>query len=574
MNESHGLFDQLSNRVDDLERRVRALEHPEGLKAPATQSHRKGTAHATPKEGLQTGTFFSVLGRAMLGVAGAYALRAVTTTGAAPGLLVSAIAVVYAFGWLIWALRTSQTLARYVYAGTSALILAPMLWEVTLHFHVVTPIAAAGILAGYVTLATVAEARDGKTRTAWIVQGTAVAIAASLAFATHHVLPFLLTLLIAVFVSEYIRVLDYSEPAWPLMALVTDVVIWGTIFIYAGPQSARGDYPDLPMISLVMPGCLLFLINGTGFAVRARLKQSRVSIFEAIQMPIAFLLAIASVLFFVPAHAQMVAGVTCLVLAGAIYPATFLWLHGLVDQRNYRVFGTWSAALLIAGALWSLPRGAAAMLLATAACAAYAGGARFKSRMLELHGAVFLCAGVAVSEMPRYVFGALASSLPGRPAMSVVVLTTAATLAFVEDRDLGDGPGLRRALQFIPAFVSVCGASALLAHGMLALFSFASMPEAHHVAFVRTLTISLVSMSLAFAGSRWGWLAMTRLAYVALVFVAAKLLFEDMQHGHMAFIAGSIFLFAITLIAVPRLVRWGTNARHAHSPGVAAPGRV
>ena len=48
---------------------------------------------------------------------------------------------------------------------------------------------------------------------------------------------------------------------------------------------------------------------------------------------------------------------------------------------------------------------------------------------------------------------------------------------------------------------------------------------------------------------------MTRLAYVALAFIAAKLIFEDLRHGHMEFIAGSIFFSRITLIAVPSLVR-------------------
>ncbi|HLJ77076.1 MAG TPA: hypothetical protein VKT75_06670, partial [Acidobacteriaceae bacterium] len=45
------------------------------------------------------------------------------------------------------------------------------------------------------------------------------------------------------------------------------------------------------------------------------------------------------------------------------------------------------------------------------------------------------------------------------------------------------------------------------------------------------------------------------LAWVALVFVAFKLLFEDLRHGHLGFTAASIFLFAITLLLVPRLVR-------------------
>jgi predicted tellurium resistance membrane protein TerC len=83
----------------------------------------------------------------------------------------------------------------------------------------------------------------------------------------------------------------------------------------------------------------------------------------------------------------------------------------------------------------------------------------------------------------------------------------------------------------------------------------------------------MLSLFLAFAGSRWGRVTMTRLAYGALAFVAAKLIFEDLRHGHMEFIAGSIFLFAITLIAVPRLVRMGAQSRAALHHGMQVAGR-
>ena len=508
----------------------------------------------------------------MLGVAGAYVLRALTASGTAPPLLVSSIAVIYACGWLVWALRTPRSLSRYVYAGTSAIILAPMLWEVTLHFNVLKPVMAAGVLAGFATLATVLDSRESDGRPAWIVQGTAVIVAAALAFATHHILPFVFALLIAFFVVEYARIRTFPEPVWPLMALVADAAIWAMIFIYSGPQGARGDYPSLPPMALVTPACLLFAINGTSVAVRSFVHELRTGVFETVQLLISFLLAIASVLSFAPSHGQLTVGVTCLVLAAAIYLATFFRLQRLSDPRNFRVFGMLGATLLIAGAIWSLPHDAAAMLLATAACIAYFLGGRKDSRMLELHGALFLCTAVAISEMPRYVFGALASSIPLRPAMSAVVLSIAAAVAFIEDRESPEGPTTRKALQFIPALIVACGVSALLAHGVLALFSLASMTEAHHIAFLRTLTVSLVSLCLAFAGSRWGLAAMTKLAYVALAFVAAKLFFEDLRHGNMAFIAASIFLFAISLIAVPRLVRWGAKSRAAHSPKMATQG--
>jgi hypothetical protein len=399
-------------------------------------------------------------------------------------------------------------------------------------------------------------------------------MAASLGLATHHLLPFVTTLLIAVVVTEFARIRGFADPAWTLIALVTDLAIWGMIFIYSGPQSARGNYVDLPAMSLAVPGCLLLAINGTSVAVRVWLHRSRIGICETVQLLVAFLLAIASVLLFAPIHGEIAVGLTCLVLAAVIYPSTFIRLEHFADRRNFRVFAMWSAALLVAGALWSFPRGPASMMLAVAGCVAYFIAARIKSIMVEFHGAIFLCTAVAASGMPQYVFAALAGAPPGRPAASLFVLSTAAALAFVVNRESGEAPGMRKVLQFVPALIAAAGVSAFLAHGMLILSALVIVPEAYHVAFLRTLTVSFLSLCLAFAGSRWGLKAMTTLAYVALAFVAAKLLFEDLRHGHMVFIAGSIFLFAITLIAVPRLVRWGARLHTPSDAELIAAGRA
>ncbi|MGB9407947.1 MAG: hypothetical protein WCA89_10440, partial [Terracidiphilus sp.] len=80
---------------------------------------------------------------------------------------------------------------------------------------------------------------------------------------------------------------------------------------------------------------------------------------------------------------------------------------------------------------------------------------------------------------------------------------------------------------------------------------------AHPIAFIRTLALCALALALAFAGSRWRRIELTRIAYATLALVAAKLLFEDLRQGRLEFIAASIFLFAITLIAVPRLARMG-----------------
>jgi hypothetical protein len=112
-------------------------------------------------------------------------------------------------------------------------------------------------------------------------------------------------------------------------------------------------------------------------------------------------------------------------------------------------------------------------------------------------------------------------------------------------------------LHLAPALLAVCAIAALTAHGTLWMLSRGVNVAAFHVAFIRTLILCAIALALAFAGSRWRRLELKRIAYAALALVAAKLVFEDLRHGHMVFIAASIFLFALTLIGVPRLARAG-----------------
>ena len=102
-----------------------------------------------PAPAAQSGSMFPVLGRAMLGIAGAYVLRAVAETSSLPRLAVACAGIAYAFLWLAWAARVRGGPLRFtssIYAGTSALILAPMLWELTLRFKVLPAAIAAGVV--------------------------------------------------------------------------------------------------------------------------------------------------------------------------------------------------------------------------------------------------------------------------------------------------------------------------------------------------------------------------------------------------------------------------------------------
>jgi hypothetical protein len=122
-------LDELHARVEELERRLSALEHlpqrqsphPESAAAPAFAS--AGPVEAASGESQQN--LFPIVGRAVLGIAGAYLLRAAAEAGILASWLAVTLALAYAAAWLVWAAwPEGQTLlARHSYAITAALIL-------------------------------------------------------------------------------------------------------------------------------------------------------------------------------------------------------------------------------------------------------------------------------------------------------------------------------------------------------------------------------------------------------------------------------------------------------------------
>ena len=152
-------LNRLAARLDTLERRVEALEHPSAasIAAPSLAAAPSQTAEIVDTLPIAVaGGAFQVLGRAMLGIAGAYLLRAVAESTSLPKLGVAAIAIAYAMFWLVTATRApvGAWFASATYACTSALILAPMLWELTLRFNVLPAAATAGVLGAFLCAAT------------------------------------------------------------------------------------------------------------------------------------------------------------------------------------------------------------------------------------------------------------------------------------------------------------------------------------------------------------------------------------------------------------------------------------
>lgn len=247
-------------------------------------------------------------------------------------------------------------------------------------------------------------------------------------------------------------------------------------------------------------------------------------------------------------------------MSAAGYTAVFALFRSLPDRRNRAVFGAWSAALLVAGLLLSLPPLWIVLCLCVAALAATAAGALLSSLGLELHGLAFLVSAAAASGLLRYDLRALTGIIPGAPSFAITLVSLFALFCYAAARSRPQQPRSQQTLHVVFAAIAAGAVMALLVQGLVTALALGVRPEAHHLAFLRTFALCFGALALAFAGARWRRLELSRVAYTVLVLAAIKLIAEDLRHGHFEYVAGSIFLFALTLIAVPLAARSGRQA--------------
>lgn len=564
MNDLPETLEQLAARVNVLEQRVHALEQSSTAMAQPAELPAASAAfgHAPDlPSGEQVSSAFLLLGKSMLGIAGAYLLRALAESNLLPRLLIAAVAIAYAIGWLVAASRASAKtrFAPALFACTSALILAPMLWELTMRFHVLTGTASASVLAVFVAAATALTWRKDHAPDFIVAYSAAAITALALAVVTHEMMAFLVLLLAMLALCEYRFLRHGKQGVWMVLAAVNDCAVWILIVIYHTPANTRSDHPELGAVALAAPASLLFLITAASVVYRAARMRRRITAFETAQSVIAFLLWVLTCLYLVPHFSTRLVGVVCLLFAAACYAAAYGLFRGAPDLRNFHVFALWSAGLLLTGAFLTLPAPWAIACLALAAVVSAALAVRVCCTTLECHGIVYLGGAALACGLLEYSFRALAGTMPQTVAWSVFLVCGCAILSYALGREAFGERWQLQLLHLIPALLAVSALAALTAQGALWLLARGITPAASHVAFIRTLIMCAMALGLAFAGSHWRRLELRRLAYAGLALIAAKLIYEDLRHGHMGFIAGSIFLFALTLIGVPRLARAGAT---------------
>lgn len=548
----------LEQRLEKMESRVDALEHPLAARWPHTSPPPESAfvAAVVALEAPPAGSLFPVLGKALLGIAGAYVLRAIEETSTLPRPLVAAAGIAYAFLWLIWAARVrgGPRFTSSIYAGTSALILAPMLWELTLRFNVLPAMGAAAVLCGFALAAFGLTWKHDVRPAVRVASMAAAALALALAVASHVFLPFVVVLLLLGAVFEFAPGCDRVPEVGALIALAADAAIWILIYVYFAGQTAHEGYPALSRFALLAPGIAVFVLYAASVGVKTVLRAQPIAIFATVQTILAFLLAAVSLADFSQPAGLAILGIACLVLSAACYTAVFTVFARASHPRNATVFTAWAALLLLAGSFLCLPTLISILLLGAAALAAVGLSKRERGAIFEFYAMGFLLAAAAASGLFNFLVNALVGT-PGVPAVSVWPIAACAVLCYALAQPRETERWIAQTLHLGFAALAAGSVAALFVDGLMALTALGVTLGAHHLALIRTVTLCVAALLLVSGGARWRRRELTRLGYAALALVAIKLVTEDLRHGHLAYIAASIFLVAFTLIAAPRVAR-------------------
>jgi hypothetical protein len=560
-------LERLNERVRELERRVSALEGRSETSTPAASApvgyslqrpRPPATWRGFPPAEVPGGAI-PVLGKAVLGIAGAYLLRAIAESGAIPKLPVLIVAIIYAGLWMVRAIRThaANRFASITYAITSALILSPLLWESTVRFQVLAPAFTAFVLAAFVVLALAASWKRNLQLIPWIATLSAVTTALALIIATHELVSLTAALLAMALATEAAACLNHRLSLRAVPAIAADFAVWLLVYILTSSEGIPEGYHGFSPATLATLSLGLLAIYGGSIAIRAFALRRQISAFEIGQGIAAFALAFFGVMRAIQSSAAPALGVLALLLAVVCYWGALSRFTDESFARNRRVSATYAAALTLAGSHLLLSSSFRVPFLSMAAIATAFVYSRTAKLSLGMHASFYLAAAAAASSLPGWVAGALAGTVPAAPDLGAWILITSAALCYLfGSRTTASSPedrSSRRLLWVLPASLVgfTVAALAVVAIVRLAPSRFELPPS--RLSVVRTILNCALALALAFLGSRWNRLELGWVAYAAVAFGTLKLLFEDLRFGNAASLVVSLLFYGLILILLPRL---------------------
>lgn len=579
-------LEQLSQQLRDLEHRVASLERLSEKPSPAEPEWGDialpGIAQPSPRPPAawrgfplaeMPGGAVPVLGKAVLGVAGAYLLRAIAESGSLPKLPVLIVAILYAALWMVWAVRvhSAHRFAGITYSITSALILSPLLWESTVRFQVLPPAFSAVVLVAFMVLALALAWKGDLQVIPWVATLATVITAVALIIATRELVPLTAALLAAALATELAACLGHRLSLRAVPALAADFAVWLLVFALASSEAVPEGYRPVTPTTITLLCFLLLAIYGGTIGIRSFALRHRITVFEIAQGVLAFVLTAFGVMRATHDSAAPSLGVLFLLLAAVCYWGTLSRFAEEPHARNRRVCAFWAAALLLAGSFLLFSANFQVPFLGLAAAVAASLYTRTRKLTLGMHASFYLAAATAVSPLPIYAANALAGTVPALPDWHVGIVVLSAVLCYAIGSRVPPSPATdqgedqredqrkdqrkRRLLWVVPAVLVGFTGAALAVAAIVWLAAGRMEFAASHLSVVRTVVNCALALSLGWLGSRWQRVELGWVAYAAVAFGTLKLLFEDLRFGNAASLVVSLLFYGLVLILLPRLTR-------------------
>jgi hypothetical protein len=538
--------DDADRRLQALEQRVARIEDHLGLAAaPAQAPVSQESALAAFREGASA---VPILGRMLLGLAGAYVLRALTDARTVPHNVGVFAAILYAILWLVWAARTSaaRRAQAALYSLTSALVLGPLLWEATIRLHVLSPRTCSAVLFVFTVFGLIVSWRKNLLIVATTATLTGVLTSIALLLGTDDVMPFLFVLLaIAAAVEVSACFEHWLNERW-LTAAAADLAVLLATYLVTNANGLPDSYAPIPRGALLASQMALLAIYFSSTLFRTLLRGHSLNIFETAQLALAFLIAIGGGLR-LGADPHILAGMAIVSLSSA---AACYWLALAERGRNFVIYSAYGFLLSIAGTLIALSYPVSAAIWSVLAIACLAGGRFGLSWYAVLYLLSALVASEAFNDATRSILGGADTHVALVPVLSATIFAVASYLLA-----LRNSPNrILHAIFAGFAFWLLAGTAAAVLTGAYHQFFGAVAPHAY-CATLRTGVLAGGAVGLAFAVLAWKRAELRPLIYVAMGFGAYRLLFLDLRQDVKPALVLSLLAYGAALMFLPRLMQ-------------------
>jgi hypothetical protein len=545
---------------EDLERRIARIEQHLRIGAEIRAEPSVPIAPRAPPQ--IDAAFFPIVGRCLLGLAGAYLLRALTEAGKlAPGTGVAA-GILYALLWLVWAARTpgAHRLETALRSLTAALVLCPLLWEATINFHVLSTWAAGAVLLLFTIFGLGVSWRKNLLIVATIATLAGLGAAAALLIATHDVVPFTLVFLAIAAAVEISACLEHWLSERWLAAIAADLAVLLATWLVTNERGLPGSYAPIAYAWLLGSQVALLAIYLSSTIVRTLLRGFTFTAFETAQCALAFLIGVGGGLRL--SHEAPTIAMFALACSAACYVVSFSRLeHDGTRGRNFYTYSTFGILLVVAGSRILLPGMAACGAWSALAIACTWAGGFFGRLTLKVHGAIYLLLALAgagaLKQAAVFVLGT--GTWPGdNQAALWAGLAAAAACYWLAGRDRRTSTAWNwQALRLVVAAAAVWLTAGLLAGWLTGLYHAAFGEGASHAycATLRTGVLAGGALLVAWAGARWDVRELSHLIYPLMVFGGYRLLLIDLHQDRKVALFLSLLVYGAALMALPRLAR-------------------